>query len=270
MSFGPEGPRALAPGFDMVIQALVGLERRAGGPSSDPLWYRTPYLDYGSGALGAIAVLMALYELRTEHRASDMWVSLLNAGLFLMADVLGTADGSWLGPASLDSAQLGTHPTERLYRTADGWIAVAARNDDQATALWRVLVGDGSAGPGEAWDDAVAHRLGQACGARNTQDVLDALRTAGVWAAPCTTDGLADMLGSAAARNSGWACSRPDERFGQLYGSVGPLVSLQRGSVPAAELRGAPARGAHTHQILQSLGYSGTEIDELYATGVVE
>src|SRR5690606_20339687 len=112
--------RADAPGFDMVIQALIGLLRRAGGPGQPPLWIRTPYLDYAGGALGAIAVLMSLYERRTAGRVSDRWVSLLNAGMFLLSDLQRMADGTMRGAPELDADRLGVHPGERLYRTDDG------------------------------------------------------------------------------------------------------------------------------------------------------
>jgi crotonobetainyl-CoA:carnitine CoA-transferase CaiB-like acyl-CoA transferase len=269
MSFGPAGPRSQAPGFDMVIQAMVGLERRAGGPDAEPLWYRTPFLDYATGALGAVAVLMSLYELRTAQRAADAWVSLLNSGLFLMSDLVRTADGQWLGPDPLDAAQLGTHPAERFYQTADGWIGVSARTGEQAAAFWRAVLGSDPPEPREKWDEAAAARLGAACATWPAADLLRLLRTAGVWAAPCSADGLADLLGSAAARMAGWVQSRPDERFGAIHGPIGQPVGLPRGAAPAADLRGAPGRGAHTRQILASLGYSQAEIDELHAAGVV-
>lgn len=270
MSFGPVGPRSREPGFDMVIQAMVGLERRAGGPAAEPLWYRTPYLDYATGTLGAIAVLMALYELRTRQRAADAWVSLLNSGLFLMSDFVKTAGGPWRGPDPLDAAQLGTHPAERFYRTADGWMGVSARTAGQAAAFWRVVTGSERAEPREKWTEAVTARLEAACAARRSADLVRVLRTAGVWAAPCCTDGLAELLGSAAARAAGWVQSRPDERFGSIHGPIGRPVGLRRGAAPASALSGAPARGAHTRQILASLGYSQTEIGELYAAGVVQ
>jgi crotonobetainyl-CoA:carnitine CoA-transferase CaiB-like acyl-CoA transferase len=270
MSFGPVGPRALAPGFDMVIQAMVGLERRAGGPSQPPLWYRTPYLDYGSGSLGAIAVLMAEYELRTERQAADMWVSLLNTGLFLMSDVVRDAAGTWIGSPRLDEEQLGTHPAERMYQTADGWVAIAARDEEQARTLWSLLVGETPASPRATWDGHTSLRIAEACHNRQTDQLVRLLGAAGVWAAPCTTDGLADMLASSAARDAGWIGSRGDEHYGHLYGPVGALVTLERGSAVISELGGAPARGRHTREILAHLGFRAEQVEELFANGTAK
>ena len=41
-AYGPVGPKAEAPGFDMVIQAFSGLDHRAGGEGRVPLCSRSP------------------------------------------------------------------------------------------------------------------------------------------------------------------------------------------------------------------------------------
>ncbi|MFC4899692.1 CoA transferase [Streptosporangium amethystogenes subsp. fukuiense] len=274
-AFGPTGPRADAPGFDMVIQALLGLERRAGGPDGPPLWIRTPYLDYVSGALGAVAVLMALYGRRTAGRAGDMWVSLLNAGMFLLSDLLREADGTLRGAPPLDGALQGVHPGERLYRTADGWIAIAARTEEAALAMWRVMLPGEPPLPRAAWDGAVAARFDEVCAGRTAAALLTALAEVGVWAEECRTDGLAELERVERAgpeRDPAVACllaDRADDRYGRLTGCLGPLVSFSRTETPADDLPGGPGHGAHTRQVLAELGYTDAEAEELLRAGVV-
>ncbi|MCG2621301.1 CoA transferase [Arthrobacter sp. I2-34] len=269
MSFGPEGPRAKDPGFDMVIQAMVGLERRAGGPGNDPLWYRTPYLDYVTGTLGAVGVLMAIYEQKATGSASDVWVSLLNAGMFLMSDLERGLDGGFRGIPELDAERLGTHPAERLYRTADGWIAVVARNEQSAGELWWRATGDPVAPPRQEWGDPVASRLAGIIVGWTTEQAVHELSGDGVWVEECRFDGLVELRDSPAAREALLYTSRPDGRYGRIMGPVGPLVSFSRTSLSAEGLGGTPESGAHTAPILKYLGYTDGEIDDLYRASAV-
>ncbi|WP_026927039.1 CaiB/BaiF CoA-transferase family protein [Granulicoccus phenolivorans] len=269
LSFGPEGPRATDPGFDMIIQALLGMERRAGGPDGEPLWFRAPYLDYGAGVVGAVAALMALYERRVTGRVADAWGSLLNTGMFLMSDQIQVGD-SFAGVPEIDRDLLGTSPTHRLYPVADGWIAIAARSDTQAQALWTELVGNTPA-PAHAadWGPAEQELLEARLRELPLADALARLREAGVWAEECRPSGLSDLLASETARATGFCATRPDERYGHLYGAVGQLVTFGRSALDAETLRGAPARGRHTRELLAELGYPDEEIEAMYAAGVV-
>lgn len=267
LSFGPVGPRAKDPGFDMIIQALLGMQRRAGGPEGEPLWFRAPYLDYGAGVMGAVAALMAIYERRVTGRVADVWSSLLNTGMFLMSDQIQLADG-FAGVPETDRDLLGTGPTNRLYQVADGWLAVVARTTTQAAALWQTLLGDAPM-PAGTWGQAETDRLADALRSLSLAEATDRLTAAGVWVEECRPNGLADLLASETARATGFCATRPDDRFGHLYGAVGQLVTFGRSAVNAETLRGAPARGQHTRELLGELGYPETEIDQMYAAGVV-
>ncbi len=269
LAFGPSGPRADAPGFDMVIQALIGLLRRAGGPAAPPLWIRTPYLDYAGGALGAVAVLMSLYERRTAGRVGDRWLSLLNAGMFLLSDLRRAADGTMRGAPPLDAARQGVHPGERLYRTGDGWIAVAARTEEAANAMWRVLLPGEEPPPRADWDDAVAARFDERASRWRSEELLAALAGAGVWAELCRTDGLAELLDNPASTAAHVLVDRADDRYGRLTGCLGPLVNFSRTEIAVHDRPGAPGFGAHTGQILAELGYTEAEVEELLRDGVV-
>ena len=57
-AYGPTGPKSPAPGFDMVMQAHCGLEHRAGGTGNRPLCCRAPLVDFATGAIGAIGLLV--------------------------------------------------------------------------------------------------------------------------------------------------------------------------------------------------------------------
>ncbi|OYW07722.1 MAG: carnitine dehydratase, partial [Rhodospirillales bacterium 12-71-4] len=60
--FGADGPLGALPGYDAVIQAMVGLMSINGNETTGPLRMGTPIVDLATGLYSAIAILMALQE----------------------------------------------------------------------------------------------------------------------------------------------------------------------------------------------------------------
>ena len=70
--FGADGPLGALPGYDAVIQAMVGLmshQRRR--QSTGPLRMGTPIVDIATGLYSCIGILMALQERTAAARASS-------------------------------------------------------------------------------------------------------------------------------------------------------------------------------------------------------
>jgi len=126
-AFGSAGPKAMNAGFDPIVQAYAGLEHRSGGESNPPLWSRTIMVDYTAGLLGAISILLCLFARTRRGMGSEINVPLVNAGVFLASDLVQESDGAFRGTSAINGEQTGRHPAECIYRTGDGWLAVAAR-----------------------------------------------------------------------------------------------------------------------------------------------
>ena len=60
--FGADGPRGGLPGYDAIIQAMVGLMSINGTPDSGPTRMATPIVDLATGLYSVIGILMALQE----------------------------------------------------------------------------------------------------------------------------------------------------------------------------------------------------------------
>ncbi|NDG50265.1 MAG: CoA transferase, partial [Rhodospirillales bacterium] len=60
--FGATGPLGGAPGYDAIVQAVVGLMSINGTATSGPTRMGTPIVDLGTGLYSAIAILMAVNE----------------------------------------------------------------------------------------------------------------------------------------------------------------------------------------------------------------
>ncbi len=186
-AYGATGPKSHAPGFDMVMQAHCGLEHRAGGVGNPPLCCRAPLVDFATGAVGAIGLLVGLYERMKTGRGVAVQTSLLNVGTHMMSELIRAPDGAFIGAPALDPAQTGVHPAESLYQTSDGWIAIAARSADMAGALADLL---SLALPAKraAWRAAERERIAARIASWSTAALLSELESAGVWAEACVRD----------------------------------------------------------------------------------
>jgi crotonobetainyl-CoA:carnitine CoA-transferase CaiB-like acyl-CoA transferase len=142
-SFGPTGPLAGMPAYDLVAQARSGLLTSHAGPG-DTVPVRVggiPLADLTAGHLLASSVLAALVAARTTGAGSVVDVSLLAAALAIQAQDLvwleGEADEAESRAARASDLRaradeiaggLAMNPYYRCYETRDGFVAVACLN----------------------------------------------------------------------------------------------------------------------------------------------
>jgi crotonobetainyl-CoA:carnitine CoA-transferase CaiB-like acyl-CoA transferase len=266
-AYGAVGPKAAHSGFDMVMQAFCGHEARAGGAGNPPLWCRVPLVDYGTGAMGSIALLIGLVIQGASGSAVETHVSLLDTALFLMSELVQSPDGAFAGAPLLDKGQTGFHPAESLYETKDGWIAVVARTNHAAQGLARIgqLI---DPRPRGAWGELERMQIATHLRRYDTDCLLQELSEAGVWAERCVEDGWAALRKNAAAHAAQMVVGRQDRRRGRIEGCLGPLVSFSRSAVTVEGLA-APELGEHTDEVLLELGYTPGEIADLRRRAVV-
>ncbi len=244
-AYGSTGPKAQAPGFDMVMQAHCGLEYRAGGRGNPPLCCRAPLVDFATGAVGAVGLLVALYERMRGGRALAVQTNLLNVGTHMMAEFVRAPDGSLRGQATLDPAQTGFSPCESLYQTSDGWIAIAARSPQMAAALARVL--EIALPDRAAWGAAERAQIAERIARMTTPSLLAKLEAEHVWAEACVADAWEQGLERPIVH------TLQDAWCGEVVHCIGPLVQFSR-SRGALASRLSPEPGEDTRAILAELG----------------
>jgi len=148
-SFGPHGPLAGKPAYDLVAQGRSGLLTSHASPG-DSVPVRAggiPMADLTAGHLLATGVLAALVRARTAGEGQVVEVSLLGAALAVQIQDLVWLDGEAAGPAAAATrgdlvaradeiaGGLGMNPYYRCYEAADGFLAVACLNVAQRQAF---------------------------------------------------------------------------------------------------------------------------------------
>jgi crotonobetainyl-CoA:carnitine CoA-transferase CaiB-like acyl-CoA transferase len=249
------------------MQAFCGHEVRFGGKGNPPLWNIWAFVDFAAGLMGSVAIMVALYHRARTGGGARLDVSLLNTGIFLLSELIQTPDGTFHGAPPLNALRTGCTPTESLYETRDGWIAVAARGDAAAHRFAEVLdLAEVAAKPSDAWAEAEATAISSAVRRRQRGELLAALSAAGVWADICDPGRSAAIINDPALIADGTVhrVHHPD------YGNVtylGPLFRFSR-SRREAQKR-APLVGEHTRELLSELGYDSSSIEDLVEKKVV-
>jgi formyl-CoA transferase len=82
--FGADGPLGGLPGYDAVIQAMVGLMSINGDAAAGPTRMGTPVVDLATGLYSCIAILMALQERQRSGQGQFLDMSLHDCGMALM------------------------------------------------------------------------------------------------------------------------------------------------------------------------------------------
>ena len=243
---------------------------REGNP---PLYLRFGMTDTANAMVSVVGVLAALYHQRRTGEGQDLWTSLLNGAAVFSSDVF-LVDGE-PGPVrpGLDRDQTGVSPCYRLYETQQGWIQVAAFGPGQWTQLCRL------AGRPELERFDTPGGTASPPGSRSSPpwNRPSCTRTAVAWWHDLTAAGVAAEVsidtndGEVALHDAdnerlGLVAEYPHPVLGRVR-QFGTLVDFSE--TPTGPYRPPPLVGEHTRPIMERLGYSGDEIDDLLARGIV-
>ena len=128
--FGADGPMGGLPGYDAVIQAMVGMFSINGMPpdaqdNGGPTRIGIPLVDLGTGLYAAIAVLMALVERARSGRGQFIDMTLYDAGIALMHPHIANYVLSGRVPGLTGNAHPNIAPYDKFAtRTVDVFLAV--------------------------------------------------------------------------------------------------------------------------------------------------
>ena len=262
-AYGWDGPYAQRPGVDPIAQAITGLQHAQGGYGSPPVYLSAlAPCDYTGGALGALGTVLALVARERFGIAQKVDTNLLASGSVMCADDFLDYDGKV--PRRLpDSDQMGVGPLRRLYRTADGWIHLAAEDHGYAHKILAAL----SAQDGhERRADINESHLESLVASISSNDVIQALRSHDVPCAPVVDGYNIGFLSDPQAQANSMTVTLTHPSLGDVHYS-GNLVSF--GALDTLPKRPTPLLGQNTAEILAELGYDEEQTRELYDSDVV-
>ena len=251
------------PGQDLLIQAATGLALNTGAAGDPPTAAGTSICD-ATGALtltnGILAALLARYRHGVGQRVEvDLFhatmailtqeiSAMVNLGLDFTRSEAGVAQ-PWL------SAPFG------IYRTADGWIAIAMGS---LSAVADVFDAPDVAAMDPWVDrDAVKLRLDELTPARATEEWLRPLLAAGLWAAPVRT--MKEAAEELAADGSPLIVD-VEHTSGRSLQLVGCPITLSE--TPWRQRLRPPAVGEHTREVLSEV-LSADALRELAEAGAL-
>jgi crotonobetainyl-CoA:carnitine CoA-transferase CaiB-like acyl-CoA transferase len=269
--FGATGPDAEKPAYDQIIQGLSGVMDVNGDERLHPLRTGFPVCDTVGGLNAAFAILAALYHRQRTGEGQFVDVALLDSIMPLMGWVAANLLIGGQAPVPMGNDNFTAAPSG-TFATQDGHVNIAANKQEQWEALTEVLgVTELKTDPRfQERDERKRNRklltplLETKLAQRPTAYWVEALNARDVPSGAILP--LAKALAQPQVEHRGTLRSVPVDGIGevQLFG-----LSAQLGRTPGAITAPPPRLGAHTSEVLQSLGYADAAIDDLRRRGVV-
>lgn len=270
-AYGQSGPWRDKAGVDGIIQAVSGLMSNIGDGDSPPMKVAIPAADVTTGFLATNAVLAALRVRDRTGEGQHLDVSLYNSAVMLQQSAVASYLSSGEKPARTGSAAPYAAPNE-AYPTRDGWIMIAAYQEDRWKAFCKVLDDPALAADPrfatiplrvqnrKSLMTEVAKRLAQ----HTSQEWQEILEGADIICGPIAEYDM--VMASPQLAHNGVIVEMTNVDAGtvRMPGSAFGDCNAQ-----ARVRRGPPAIGEHSRQILRDLGFAPGEIDALVAGGAV-
>jgi crotonobetainyl-CoA:carnitine CoA-transferase CaiB-like acyl-CoA transferase len=218
--------------------------------------------------------VMALYHRERTGQGQKVDASIINATLLTASNAYITADGTGAARPRLDAMQMGLGALYRLYQAGDGWLCVAAIDQQH----WRQLctvVGRSSLADDPRFSTAEARREHDAAliailetifPTRPAREWFELLDGAGV---PCEISSPTfsrNLFDDPEIIGKQWIAGYQRAQVGKLEEHG---LGFDFSETPGRIWGPAPLCGQDTREILAELGYSRAEINELCAGKVV-
>jgi crotonobetainyl-CoA:carnitine CoA-transferase CaiB-like acyl-CoA transferase len=269
--FGQTGPERLGAGYDGKIQAMSGIMAITGHAETGPTRAGFAVCDVLSGATAAFGVSSALFQRNATGKGQLVDVSMLEATLAFLSGQI--ADYSVAGHKQQLSGNqaVSRRPTANLFKAGDGYILLAVNTEKQYQALMTAL------GCEAAFDDprfadwferqnnepALRAIIEEKLAAKSAREWENILEAAG---APCASIWKIEEVIDHPQIAARGAIQELDTPYGRLR-FAGSGFRLEHGGGRLDHM--APALGAHTDEVLRSLGYDADAIAALHAREVV-
>jgi crotonobetainyl-CoA:carnitine CoA-transferase CaiB-like acyl-CoA transferase len=128
-AFGSSGPMKDAPGYDPLLQAFGGLMSVTGHPGQEPVRTGPSIIDQGAGMWAVIGILTSLLRRKESGEGCVVDTSLFETALSWMCMHIAryVASGQVPGPGGSENGGMAPY---KAYEASDGWVVIAAANDN--------------------------------------------------------------------------------------------------------------------------------------------
>lgn len=271
--FGQDGPYSTRPGVDQIIQGMSGLMSVTGEPGQGPMRVGVAISDTSAGMFLGQGILLAL--LHRERTGEGQWVhtSLLES----MLSKLDFQGARYTMNGEVPDQQGNDHPTQvpmGTFTAKDGHVNIAAFGTQMwqrfcdalgATALFQ-HPDYASVGSRIRHKEQIKADMNLLTQQFDVAQLVTRLNEAGVPCGPINT--IADGFEDEQVKHLAMAVPAPHPEMGEL-GLVRSPINLSSFPHPEKLDHGAPDPGADSRSVLESLGISDDEIQELEQRGII-
>lgn len=264
--FGADGPLGGFPGYDAVLQAMVGLMSINGTATSGPTRLGNPIIDIATGLFSAIAILMALHERTKSGQGQYCDMTLHDCGMALLHPHAANFFLSGKRPAATGNPHPNLVPYSK-FRTKTCEIFVAAGNDPAFRKFCDFLgIPEVSKDPRFATNgqrvinrEALTEILEQRFSTEDGHDLTQRMLTAGLPAGPVLYVDESMEAAHTAHRNM----------IAQIgsFRALNTPIKLSR--TPGGARSTPPRFNEHGREVLLARGFSEDEIAALESQGVI-
>ncbi|MBV7486543.1 CaiB/BaiF CoA-transferase family protein [Bordetella sp. BOR01] len=269
--FGQEGPEAQTASFDGMIQAISGMMSMTGDPATGPVRTGFAAADTITGITAAYAISCALFQRTRTGRGQFVDVAMLDASMSLMAQQLTECLIGGHIQRQFGNLSVSRKPTANMFPTQDGNMILAVINEKQYRRLMTTLrLTDVFDDPRfETWTLRIANgqvlreRIAQAMRERSTDEWVERFKAADI---PCgRVLNVREALDNPQLKHRA-VIQHIDGPLGAMS-LIGPGFKLADGT--GAVVRPPPLPGQHVDELLQEMGYTHAQIEQLRSDDVV-
>jgi alpha-methylacyl-CoA racemase len=267
--YGQDGPLRDRAGHDLNYLARTGVLALSGDGDGPPVQAAGQIADLGGGALtAAFGILAALRERDASGQGQFVDIAMADGALTWLAMPAAGLMAGGEAPRRGELVLGGRLVSYRLYRCADGWIAIGALELKFWTAFCR----------GVGREDLIERRLDAPGSPAHAEvEAIAAARTRAEWAAfgaehDCCLEPVQELdeaLTDAQARAREMIVELDQPGATERVRLLGLPVKLSR-TPGDANRRPGPGLGEHTDEVLAEAGFGAREIAALRASGAAK